>query len=657
MKNKDNQETGLRAKKPSFFIKFQDGLQKFGYKLGSNRILCSMRDGFAVGGVATMGAIFPAVLAVIFFNNATLMGKINGIHDSKFMLWLTDYIYPFMLSIQQVATAGVAIYSLVAIAYFMSKAFVKQGSVLTSTLLTIACWFALNPFGASWCGQIQLPWKEFSYPFSEIGIENIGANGLIMVMVVGISAPLFYSFLVRCEKLRIKLPDTIPSAIADVISSILIISIMLASYALFAWAYAVIAYLANIKEAVTAADGTVTYYYVDNIFTLINKKFGDGITSVATSPFFYGVLAFMATFLWLFGVHGTNIIIPLFTVVCTPLLITNIYFWSYYTSDAVQGFINGSPGTNPNDAYYDLVHHLNQKYWDTIGILNNDTVKYLMANKNFKNLLGTQTGTDEFAKAIAACLSDTDPRFHQSLIGFGNSVLGKKGTDQQAAAAAYSAISGVLKLKSMIDPVKGINLGQYGYHNGILLGPVIGLGFGGTGDTGALTIAILLFSKYKPYRKIAKIEVVPAIFNINEPLVFGLPIAFNFVWAIPYCLFTTIFAILITYLPKLHIVRPDVATSNAYLPLWLAGYFNTGMDWRVLPIGCILVSIQICYYSIFIFGAEKFSISMVAKNNEMTYEEYMEKNPNLYYKHSPLKALFSKEARLENKEEIKIEKD
>lgn len=59
---------------------------------------------------------------------------------------------------------------------------------------------------------------------------------------------------------------------------------------------------------------------------------------------------------------------------------------------------------------------------------------------------------------------------------------------------------------------------------------------GGTGATLGLLIAILLFTKYKPFKQVSKLALAPAIFNINEPIVFGLPVVFNVSLMIPFVL-------------------------------------------------------------------------------------------------------------------------
>ena len=44
---------------------------------------------------------------------------------------------------------------------------------------------------------------------------------------------------------------------------------------------------------------------------------------------------------------------------------------------------------------------------------------------------------------------------------------------------------------------------------------------GGSGCTLALLIATFIWGKWKPSREIAKLGILPAIFNINEPVIYG----------------------------------------------------------------------------------------------------------------------------------------
>lgn len=57
---------------------------------------------------------------------------------------------------------------------------------------------------------------------------------------------------------------------------------------------------------------------------------------------------------------------------------------------------------------------------------------------------------------------------------------------------------------------------------------------GGCGTTMCLFLAILFFSRDKRIRRLTKLAGIPLLFNINEILVFGIPIVFNPVYLIPF---------------------------------------------------------------------------------------------------------------------------
>ncbi len=62
------------------------------------------------------------------------------------------------------------------------------------------------------------------------------------------------------------------------------------------------------------------------------------------------------------------------------------------------------------------------------------------------------------------------------------------------------------------------------------------------GSTLSLLIAILIFCKSQRYRSFAKVAIVPNFFNVNEPVIFGIPIMLNPVLLIPFLLSTVITA-------------------------------------------------------------------------------------------------------------------
>lgn len=88
---------------------------------------------------------------------------------------------------------------------------------------------------------------------------------------------------------------------------------------------------------------------------------------------------------------------------------------------------------------------------------------------------------------------------------------------------------------------------------------------GGTGVTIALILAIFIVGrKNKPYMVVNKLATAPGIFNINEPMLFGLPIVLNPLMFIPFllapvvCVSIAYFATSIGWVPAATVMPPWV---------------------------------------------------------------------------------------------------
>ena len=62
------------------------------------------------------------------------------------------------------------------------------------------------------------------------------------------------------------------------------------------------------------------------------------------------------------------------------------------------------------------------------------------------------------------------------------------------------------------------------------------VGIGGSGMTLAVVLIMMFFMKKKQYKDIGRLGVAPGIFNVNEPVIFGLPIVLNAAILIPWIL-------------------------------------------------------------------------------------------------------------------------
>lgn len=60
--------------------------------------------------------------------------------------------------------------------------------------------------------------------------------------------------------------------------------------------------------------------------------------------------------------------------------------------------------------------------------------------------------------------------------------------------------------------------------------------FGGAGMTLGLVIAMIVFGKSAHVKKLGKLALTPGLFNINEPVIFGLPIVLNPIMLVPFIL-------------------------------------------------------------------------------------------------------------------------
>lgn len=112
--------------------------------------------------------------------------------------------------------------------------------------------------------------------------------------------------------------------------------------------------------------------------------------------------------------------------------------------------------------------------------------------------------------------------------------------------------------------------------------------FGGTGATLCLIAALLLGDRDPSIRRLAWLSLLPALINVNEPLVFGLPLILNPIYAVPFILTPVALALLSYGATVLGFVPPaDVAVSWTMPPLF-SGYLATGS-----PAGAVVQAIGI----------------------------------------------------------------
>lgn len=118
---------------------------------------------------------------------------------------------------------------------------------------------------------------------------------------------------------------------------------------------------------------------------------------------------------------------------------------------------------------------------------------------------------------------------------------------------------------------------------------------GGGGATLGLCI-LLLTSKSKELKTLGKISIGPAIFNINEPIIFGLPMVLNPLMMIPFIFVPVVNSIIAYALMALNIVGKGVFETPFTTPAPLGAAIGF-MDFKaaIMVVGLILLDIALYY--------------------------------------------------------------
>lgn len=130
--------------------------------------------------------------------------------------------------------------------------------------------------------------------------------------------------------------------------------------------------------------------------------------------------------------------------------------------------------------------------------------------------------------------------------------------------------------------------------NGFIInnyGTLLMINLGGAGSTLGLNIA-LLFSKSETHRKLGRLAILPGILNINEPLIFGLPIIFNPAFFIPYVIVPIINQAIAYFVLSFGWVRiPASLALSMHIPSVINAYILTE-DYRAIFLVLILITLD-----------------------------------------------------------------
>lgn len=116
-------------------------------------------------------------------------------------------------------------------------------------------------------------------------------------------------------------------------------------------------------------------------------------------------------------------------------------------------------------------------------------------------------------------------------------------------------------------------------------------------------LAILFFSKREDHRSIAKFSLVPGICGINEPVVFGLPLVLNPIFAIPFILNSVIAALIAIVATNIGFISCGVLDCPPGLPVFITGLISYGFNGIIVQ--AIILAITFIIWVPFVFVANK----------------------------------------------------
>lgn len=119
---------------------------------------------------------------------------------------------------------------------------------------------------------------------------------------------------------------------------------------------------------------------------------------------------------------------------------------------------------------------------------------------------------------------------------------------------------------------------------------------GGSGSTIGLAILFAFFAKSAYGKALGKTSFIPAICNINEPMIFGAPIVMNPMLIIPFIVAPMANALIAWIATSLGLVNRVVASAPWTLPGPIGAFLATGNDWRAAVLSILLIVLSVVIY-------------------------------------------------------------
>ena len=304
----------------SVISKFEQIMMPVANKISANRYLLAMRDAFSMLlPFIIVGSFFGIIEWVVLDPWGTIMGE-NGMNLGAAITGLSGHAYEtsgFVRTMQMlqglcnnVVTVGFGIFSFLLVAAFSYRLGGIWGGDKFATALT-----ALGAF------IIMTPQQVIGKAGDAIGgfsLDYFGNKGVLTSIIVATVASWIFVKLSQNEKIRIKMPDTVPPAVSKSFAVLIPVFITLTCFTVLATVLAQAQFMGK-----TALN--------DLIYAVIQAPLMGFSQGIGFSLLYQGIIWFF----WWFGIHGHNVTAAIQNMVYMPAQLAN------QAGDASYIFSNG----------------------------------------------------------------------------------------------------------------------------------------------------------------------------------------------------------------------------------------------------------------------------------------------------------------------------
>ncbi|WP_412989092.1 PTS cellobiose transporter subunit IIC [Pediococcus siamensis] len=242
----------------------QDKLIPFAGKLAASRHLVALRDGFAlVMPLIIIGSVFMIVSQFPIPAYINWMNSVFGANWTTVVGWATNATFNI---IGMVAAVGIS--------YQLAKSY-DGADALSASIVSLGAFLLTIPLYTDKAGNTYVP------------LTMLGSTGLFEALLVGLFITDFYVWMIH-KNWQFHMPDTVPPAVGNAFSALIPGFVIIT-----------LVWLIRLGVSFTA------FKTIPNIITVILSK---PLTAVGGTIWGELVAEFFVGFLWMFGIHGANVV-------------------------------------------------------------------------------------------------------------------------------------------------------------------------------------------------------------------------------------------------------------------------------------------------------------------------------------------------------------